>query len=244
MCIDFVLIKIDCDQDETIKVDTTVLNSIMNSIEQSATNKDKTIVKQNAIITIKNTETGSIRCNPLILSNNLTQQTIIVDKFDNEQITQITNKIVDNIKSELSQAQLSGLGAFLTTAGSQKEGADVTTTIKNAVKNSVNESIINDAWTSDSTTETIDLINAGVIESKDSCQFLNSDLLHVRVINVAKNLQTSFQNNEVLNQVLTYAKQNQTTSSLSPLVKALIIGAIIIVVLLIIGGIIMAVVVK
>ena len=94
MCLDFFLIKIDCDQDETIKVDTTVLNSIMNSIEQSATNKDRTIVNQDAQITINNTGTGKIICSNFSAVNNLTQQTTIVNKFDNEQIAQITNQLL------------------------------------------------------------------------------------------------------------------------------------------------------
>lgn len=233
-CIDLFIIKIDCDQDQTIKVDTTVLNTIMNSVEQSAKNEANTGIWTVNVVNFTNN--GTDTCGFQIYQGGI-QNTDIVNSFTTDQIAQINTQISDGIKNAIAQQELSGLAAFLTQSGDQSEGADLSTTITNAITNSINQSVVNEAWNTDTTTQIINVVNNGLLEG-DSCTIVQQSTLNIRVTNLANNLQSSFQDNKVLNDVLTYAKQDETAGSFAPLLRALIIGAIIIVALIVIGAVI------
>ena len=235
MCFSFAIIKIDCDQDSTIKIDNSLLNEAINDVEQSIINSGTTTVSQVNVVNIDNASTGVIDCNNLTIGTYGIQTTQIINQFNSQQISQIKANIASKVQNEASAEQNQGLLAFLAASGDQTTTEDVNTRVTNIVVNAVTQDVINRFWATDAQSGRVNLLNYGTIEA-ENCNFVASNQLNLRVTNIANTIQTSLQQDAFLNQILTFAQTDQRAGTdLSDIARYLIIGAVVIVVIIIIA---------
>lgn len=240
MCFSWLFLKIDCDQDSTIKVNTSILNTILTTTEQTVANSGTTNVSQVSFVNLINN--GTINCPTFSITSGNVQTTAIINSFTTSQVSDISNQISDKIVNELSTEQEQGLLAFLAANGSQVTSDQLNTQVKNSVTNIVTQSLINNFWANDVQSTSVTLVNNGLLEG-DNCKIVAENKLSLRVTNIANSMQTSLQQDAFLNQILTYAKSNQSSGTdLSDITRYLIIGVIVIVVLLVVGAILFAVI--
>jgi len=235
MCLNFILVKIGCDNDNTIKIVTSVLVDVMNSVEQSNINTVGTDSFQISNITVNNN--GTIKCKDgfSIYQGNIAL-TSIVNTFNSQQLDQINTQIVSKIEDTLSQQQTEGILAFLNSlgqAGSVTNSQDITNKVKESVSNAIKQTAINELWAGTRQSNGIVLNNNGLIEG-DACNIIQKNSLDVRITNIATSLQTNLQNEAFLNTLLDYSNQSQTSASLAWL-KWVFLAIIAVVVLIVIG---------
>ena len=235
MCLNFLIVKIGCDNDNTIKIDTqqltTVVNTTINTIADRAESNAR------SINTVDVTNNGLFDCPAGFTIKQVPVDNVTtIDKVNNTQATEINTAITDKVQSKLSQQQVQGVLGFLNSigqAGSIKNGTDITNQVKESVRNAVTNSIITEAVNGAFDVQTLKLTNNGIIEG-GSCNIIQQDILNVRSTNIASNAQNNLQNDTFLNSLLNYVKQTQKSADLS-WVKWIFIAVIAVAVLLALG---------
>lgn len=235
VCLNFLLIKIGCDSDNKIKVDTSIMVSVMNSAEQSAVQNGSTSIAAINQINLTNGTGGTFNCGDgFVLSQTNNQTTRIINQFTTQQISNISTNIVSQVQSQLSQSQVQGILAFLNnlTQGTVKNEQDIVNKVKESVTNAVNQTDIASIWNQNTATNVLNIVNNGLIEGS-SCKIIQQNLADVRVTNIVNTLQANLQNDTFLNSLLTYSQQTNSSGVFS--LKWLIIAGIILGSLIIIG---------
>lgn len=235
MCLNFLIVKIGCDNDNTIKVDTSITETVVNKVIENNVGKagSDTVV----VNTLNVTNNGVFDCPGgfnISQTSNINVRTI--NKVNEVESAQINTSMTNNVKDQLTQEQVTGILGFLNSigqAGSVKNGADITQKVAEAVSNAVNQSIINEAWAGTFDTGTLNLTNNGIVEG-GACNIVQSDAFDIRVTNLATTVQTTLQNDTFLNNLLAYVKQTQKSDDFS-WVKWIFIAVIAVAVLLGLG---------
>ena len=212
-CLDFFLIKFgDCGTTQSITIDTSVLATIMNTVEQDSKNTINTGIYNTNILNYTNN--GIVICPDgwSITQRNVTES-VIVNTFTSEQVAEISDKMVDQIVDKLDAEQKRGLLNFLNEAFSSgfKNMEDVTNKIQEEVKNSISQAHLNSIWDTNTNANVLNVTNNFLIEG-GGCDVTQSNAANVRVTNYATELQTTLSNNTFLNAIATYAKAGQTSN--------------------------------
>ena len=234
MCLNFLIVKIGCDNENKIKVDTSVTVDVLNTASQTAiTTGNNQIATINQIF-VNNGVTGRIICDFTVSQQNV-NSTVINNTFTTQQVSNIQTDIVNQVQDKLTQEQTQGILAFLDSigqAGSVTNSQDITNKVKESVTNAVRQVDIMKIWNSDISSNAITITNLGLIQGAD-CNIIQSNLLNVRITNITNAIQENLQNDTFLNNLLTYSNQTIKTGTFS--LKWIIIAIIIIVALIIIG---------
>ena len=176
MCLNFFLIKIGCDNTNSIKVDTSVVVDVMNTaVEIAKTEGNNQIFTINEIF-INNGPTGRIICSNFSIGNFSTQNTLINNTFTTQQVSNIQTNIANQVQDDLTQQQTAGILAFLNSlgqAGNVTNSQDITNKVKESVTNAVKQIDINEIWNSDVTQNIITIDNEGLIEGDQQCEIAN-----------------------------------------------------------------------
>ena len=235
MCLNFFLIKIGCDNDNNIKVDTSILTSVVNKVIQS--NKERSVnnlVVVNDLIVNNN---GVFNCPggfTIAQTNDINETTI--NNVNITQSSQINNSMTNNVKDQLDQEQVTGILGFLNSigqAGSVKNGADITDKVRESVKNAVTQSVVAEALNGTYVNNQLTLNNNGIVEG-GACNIVQNNPFDIRVTNLATTVQTTLQNDTFLNNLLAYVKQTEKNDDFS-WVKWIFIAVIAVAVLLALG---------
>lgn len=235
MCLNFFLIKIGCDNDNTIKVDTSIVLDITNNIVQENINKVGSDTVAVNVLNINNS--GTFNCPGgfnISQTNNLNVTTL--NNINSVQSTEINTNMVDQVQDNLTQEQTEGILAFLNSigqAGSVNNSTQITNKVKDAVRNAVTQELINQAWAGNYGDNILNINNNGVVEG-GSCNLVQTNPFNIRVTNLVTSVQTTLQNDQFMNYLLDYVKQTQSSSSLSWL-KWVFIAIIALVVLAVLG---------
>lgn len=238
MCLNLILIKFDCDTDQTIKIDTSELSSIISNVTNSVSNNSSTRISN--INTLKVNIGGSVDCNNVTFTQQNNSQVSIVNSFTDEQKATINNDIINEIRNKIEQEQIQGLTAVLnnlTQAGAINNKQDFTNKITTSVKNTLDNIDINNFWTGVNQGNVLTVNIAGNL-SGENCNFVQTNYLNARVVNTADAIQTNLAQDQFMNEVLNAAKQTTDTGDVSRLLKWIVIGAVAIVGLLIIFAVI------
>lgn len=233
MCLNFVIVKIGCDNDNTIKIDTKIVEDVMNSSEQIY--KNSVGVTSNAINALSFTNNGSVICNFEIYQGNI-NNTTIVNTFSPEQASQINTDLENKVADDIDQEQTEGILSFLNSigqAGSMKNSQNITKQVQISLTNVLKQTAINELWNTAKGTNTAVVVNNGLIEG-DNCKIVQGNTLNIRVTNVANGIQSGLQNDTFLNNLLTYSKQSQKNDDFSWL-KWVFIAIVAVVVLIGLG---------
>ena len=235
MCLNFFIIKIGCDNENKIKVDTSIVVDVMNTASQTAITTGNNQIETINQIIINNAATGIINCPNFTIGQSNVQNTVINNTFTTQQVSNIQTNIVDQVKDGLTQSQTQGILAFLnnlTQSGSVINSQDITNKVKESVSNAVKQVDIMKIWNSDISSNTITINNLGLIEGKD-CDIVQTNALNVRITNITNALQENLQNDAFLNSLLAYSNQNQDSGVIS--LKWIIIAIVIVIVVIIIA---------
>lgn len=233
-CLSFLLIKFgDCGTTQSITIDTSILASIMNTVEQDAKNTINTGIYNTNILNYTNNGIAICPGDWSISQTNVVSN-VVVNTFTSEQVSEISDKMVDKIVDELDAEQKRGLLNFLNEAFSSglKNMEDVTNKIQEEVKNSISQAQLNSIWDTNTNSNVLNVTNNFLIEG-GQCAVTQSNAANVRVTNYATELQTTLSNNTFLNDIATYAKAGQTSGILSW--KWVILGIVILIAVIIIG---------
>lgn len=244
MCLNFLIVKIGCDNDNTIKIDTEEFVKVVNTVVQSFIAKSDANVETFNKLSIAVGNSGVFNCPGgfNIYQTNQNNVTTVND-INLDQISQINTSIVDDVRSQLTQEQVQGILAFLNSigqAGSVNNETDITNKVKEAVMNAVTQEITTGSWAGAVVNNDLTITNNGLIEG-GACNIVQQNILNVRVTNLVTAVQTTLQNDQFLNYLLTYDKQTNTSGLTFNWLTYLIIGIVVIGVLLVIGAIIVAV---
>jgi len=235
MCLNFFLIKIGCDNDNTIKVDTSILTTVVNTVIQR--NVERSVDNARFVQDLVVNNNGTFNCPggfTIAQTNDVNQTTI--NNVNVTQSAQINTSMTNNVKDELTQEQVTGILGFLNSigqAGSVTNGADITDKVKEAVKNAVTQSVVAEALNGDYANQTLTLNNNGVVEG-GSCNIVQNNAFNIRVTNLATTVQATLQNDAFLNDLLNYVKQTQKSDDFS-WVKWIFIAVIAVAVLIALG---------
>lgn len=235
MCLNFFIIRIDCDNDNKIKIDTSVLVDVMNKLDQEFKNQaGSDTVSYNNLMVNNN---GTFNCpGGFTVSQTNDTTTTTTNTFNSNQQSSISTNIVTQVKDELTQSQTEGILGFLDSigqSGSVTNSQDITNKVRESLTNAVRQVNYNSLWTGTSDSNLLTLNNNGVIEG-GQCNIYQSNIANVRITNIANSLQSSLQNDQFLNTLLDYSKQTTDTGTLGWL-KWVILGVIVLVVLIIVG---------
>jgi hypothetical protein len=215
-CLSLGLLKINCDTTQSLVVDNSVINNLLNEIENEAKNTQnanlstiQTVSVINGVTLIPGTDIalqGVIKCPNLNLINNLNEETEILNQFDSNQTVQLQNKIDSEIRNELSQEQQQGVTDFLAKNGDNSQITTILNGVKNDIKNIVSQNFVNKSIVGVFKNQGVEFTNFGIIDGTN-CNFINNGLLKVRVTNLASSIQGALAKNTSLNLMLSYAKQ-------------------------------------
>ncbi len=213
MCFSFGILKFGCSQQNNIELDSTITNNIVNNVYQSAVNNADASTLQVNDITISNSASGQILCpQGLNINQSINACVKIANSFTTDQKAQVINDITNAIKNDLVQGQENGLLAFLAQNGDQINDANLISSIQTAVSNSLDTATFNSTYSYDSGTNSLTIINDGII-SGGSCDFVQNNLLNFTVTNITNTLQDSLASNTLLSQISTYVQQTQSNGN-------------------------------
>ena len=238
MCVNLIVIKIDCDTDQTIKIDNEALNEIITNVTNSVSIDSSTRISN--INSLRVNIGGNVDCTDVNFNQQNNSQVSIVNSFTDEQKATINNDIINKIRNTLEQEQIQGLTAVLnnlTQAGAVNNKQDLINKITNSVKNTLDNIDINNFWTGINQGNVLTVNIAGNL-SGENCNFVQTNFLNARVVNTAEAIQSNLAQDKFMNEVLTAAKQTTDTGDVSRLLKWIVIGAVAIVGLLIIFAVI------
>jgi hypothetical protein len=247
MCFSAVLVKINCDQENKIKIDNSVLNELINEIDQSATSLSENLVRVGQEIQINNDTGGVIRCKNFNITNKQIADIQFYKSFESQQTADLKTKVENAVTNESSQSVTNGVLAAFANSGDITNEATLNNAVKNIVKNAITQDMIDQAFSATDIGQTIILNNKGTIEAEQDCNFLNDGYYNIRSIQLTKNLQGAIQNNSVLTTIQNTVGQFQESGNeLGNLFTTIgiIVGAIIGVVILLAVGVVLIKVLK
>ena len=234
MCLNFFIIKIGCDNDNTVKIDTSVLLEVTNTVVQDSINRfSNTVVGVNELVV---NNSGVFNCpGGFNISQTNYENVQTINKVNTVQSAEINTQMTNKVEDKITQEQTKGILAFLNSigqAGSVNNSQDITNKVKEAVKNAVTQSIIDEAWTGDYADNKLTLNNSGVVEG-GACNIVQNNALDIRVTNLATTVQKTLASDAFINDLINYSLQTQT-SAVFPW-KWLILAGVILAALIIIG---------
>jgi hypothetical protein len=243
MCLNFIVVKIGCDNDNTIKIDLEEVINVVNTTTQSfgASGDSNVITVQ--FLKFVNGKGGIYDCPGGFVAgqkNDITTQ--VINNITDTQAAQIRTDIVNKITDQFTQDQTQGILAFLNSigqAGSINNSTDITNKVKESVSNAITQEVVIKAFANTYTDQVFEFDNEGLVEG-GSCKFIQENITNIQVNNLVTSVQTAIQKDAFLNDLLNYVKQTQTSGFTFNWLTYLIIGVVIIVIIIIIGAIIIA----
>jgi len=222
MCFSFVVLKIGCDQTNSVQINTDILNSVTNTISQNAVNNSEQGITSVQTISVSNNPwalpgcTGSVQqcvipakicCPQLSLVNTLDKSIQILNKFNADQVTQLQTQMASQVQNETDQKIMNGFLNFLAQNGNETNSTELTQHVSNVIKNSINQSLMDNYWTGISENQAITINNNGGTIAGSDCELLNESLLNLRITNVSKALQRAIASDSIINQMINYSNQ-------------------------------------
>ena len=206
MCFSLGLLKIGCDTEQKLKIDNSILNELVNNVEQTAIANNSSNVSTIQSITIDNGPGAKILCKKFLATNDLNQDIKIINEFNVDQLAQLKTEIESSIVNQMTQAQQQGLADFLAKNGDNTNVGDIDNSVKNIVKNNISSTAITNAMNGVAVGQNITFKNLGEL-SGDDCEFVNKAYQNIRITNLAKVLQSALADNSVLSSISSYSSQ-------------------------------------